>query len=122
MHRAYDPTAYPVLHPFGNFGFGLYEKNTTDGTRINTLKYCRYKLMERDDSPTLHNGGRLDQEYLCDQYSKVEEERLAYHEKNQLQLRGETLDGLEDALANNDCEEGFHNFILPLSLNLATLF
>ena len=105
LHPAYDPAAYPILYPLGNYGFGVYENNTTNGARINTTKFYRYHMMERDDEPTLHNCGRLYQEWLCDMYSKVEEERLSYHARNQLQLRGETLDGLEDALHNSDGNE-----------------
>ena len=105
LHQAYDPTAFPLLFPYGNYGFGVFDKNTTDGTRINTLKFYRYKMMERDNQPTLHNTGRLYQEWLCDVYSRVEEERLSYIEHNQQQLRGESLDGLEDALASENTDE-----------------
>ena len=52
--------------------------------------------------PSLLNCGRLFQEFLCDMYSKIEEECLAYHERNQLELRAESLDGLTDALASGD--------------------
>ena len=105
LHPAYDPTAYPLLYPQGNYGFGVYDKNTEDGMRINLLKYYRYYMMERDDKPTMHNTGRLWQEWLCDMYSKVEEERLSYHRNNQPQLRADTLDGLLDALSSADCDE-----------------
>ena len=36
LHPAYDPAAYPLLYPFGNYGFGVYENNTTNGARINS--------------------------------------------------------------------------------------
>ena len=65
-------------------------------------------MMERDDKPTMHNTGRLWQEWLCDMYSKVEEERLSYHRNNQPQLRADTLDGLQDALSSADCDERRH--------------
>jgi hypothetical protein len=73
----YDPTAYHMLFPLGNYGFELDGQNTTNGVKINTQKYYRYMLMDRGEDPkkaTLHKGGRLYQEFLCDMYSKVEEE------------------------------------------------
>ena len=106
LHRMYDPTAYPLL---GNYGFKLDGQITINNVKINTQKYHQYKLMEQDEDPnkpTLHKGRRLYQEFLCDAYSKVEEARLAYHERNQMMLRGETLDGLEDAISNSDCSGG----------------
>ena len=105
LHKAYDPTAYPILFPTGNYGFDLECPNTDSGKKVNTLKFYQYKLMERLPDPrkaTIHNCGRLFQEYLCDMYSKIEEERLAYHERNQSQLRTESLDGLADAIASSD--------------------
>ena len=45
LHRMYDPTAYPLLFPLGNYGLELDGQNTVNNARINTQKYYRYKLM-----------------------------------------------------------------------------
>ena len=108
LHRAYVPSAYPMLFPWGNYGFELDGQNTCNGVNINVLKYYRYMIMDREDDPrtaTLHKGGRLYQEFLCDMYNTVEEARLAYHERNQMSLRGETLDGLADAISSSDGDD-----------------
>ena len=123
LHKAYDPTAYPLLFPHGNYGFDLEGNIMENGKKCNTLKYYQYKLMERcvnPRQPTLHNTGRLFQEYLCDMYSKIEEERLAYHELNQQQLRADTLDGIVDAISSGDTENGIGKEIkLPASFVLS---
>ena len=108
LHRAYVPSAYPLLFPLGNYGFELDGQNTSNGVSINILKYYRYMIMDREDDPrtaTLHKGGRLYQEFLCDMYNTVEKARLDYHERNQMSLRGETLDGLSDAISTSDGDD-----------------
>ena len=123
LHKAYDPTAYPLLFPYGNYGFDLEANMTESGNKVNTLKYYQYKLMERyldPRQPSLHTTGRLYQEYLCDMYSKIEEERLSYHELNQQQLRADTLDGLADAISSGDTDNGIGKEIkLPSSFVLS---
>ena len=72
LHKAYDPTAYPLLFPTGNYGFDLDGNIMENGVKVNPLKYYQYKLMERSldpKQPTLLNCGRLFQEFLCDIYS-----------------------------------------------------
>ena len=107
LHRAYDPTAYPILFPKGDYGFELEGEKTTDNKKLNTLKYYQQRLMVFDpDEPSIHSCGRLFQEYLCDMYSKIEAERLFWHERNQAEIRAEQYDGLADAIENNDDKIG----------------
>ena len=47
LHKAYDPTAYPLLFPTGNYGFDLDGNLMENGNKMNTLKFYQYKLMER---------------------------------------------------------------------------
>ena len=117
MHPWYDPTAYPIIHPFGELGFELGLKPLRDNDnkgpapkekKLNTQKFYQSRLMTYSDAnfDTVPKCGRLFQEYCCDAYSKIEGERLRFIEHNQAQLRAEVLDGLADALRKGSDDEG----------------
>jgi hypothetical protein len=59
-----------------------------------------------DRNPASHAffvyGKRLYQEWVVDQYSKVESQRLFYIRNNQGPLRATIYGGVADAIANND--------------------
>ncbi|POM73385.1 Helitron helicase-like protein [Phytophthora palmivora] len=68
-------------------------------------EYESYVLHDRTASNSLiPRGGRLTQQYCVDQWAKCEQERLRFIEKNQLQYRLETLQGLTDALRNESVD------------------
>ncbi|POM72707.1 LOW QUALITY PROTEIN: Helitron helicase-like protein, partial [Phytophthora palmivora] len=68
-------------------------------------EYESYVLHDRTASNSLIlRGGRLTQQYCVDQWAKCEQERLRFIEKNQLQYRLETLQGLTDALRNESVD------------------
>ena len=100
-HIMYDPTAYPLILPFGDYGFSIdREIFKTNGRKVTAMEFYRYHLQVRDDSfNALHRACRLGQEYLCDQYSKIEASRLKFLRENQDQLRVDLYSGLQDALA-----------------------
>ena len=112
LHPWYDPTAYPVIHPYGELGFELGQKchvgpaDDADEPRaerkLNTNKFYRNRLMIRGHFNPLLKCGRLLQEYSCDNWSKIEGERLNWIRNNQSQLRAEVYDGLADALLTNE--------------------
>jgi len=60
----------------------------------------------QDRNPTSHAffvyGKHLYQEWVVDQYSKVESQRLFYIRNNQGPLRAAIYGGVVDAIANND--------------------
>ena len=74
--------------------------------------------MHTKDAPgldTLTYGGILKQQYLCDQYFKVEEERLNYQHFNQAKSKAETYSGLQDAVAANEHREAGRYVVLSSS-------
>jgi hypothetical protein len=111
LHPWYDPTAYPLMHPFGELGFELGQKSHVDEDetvpkkKLNTLKFYQNRMMIRGNFNLLLKCGRLLQEYSCDNWSKIEGERLHWIERNQSQLRAEVLDGLADALQKDGDNE-----------------
>ena len=66
-HVMYDPAAYPLILPYGDYGFSfdreLYKANKR---KLTAMEFYRYHLQVRDHSfNTLQRAGRLGQEYLC---------------------------------------------------------
>lgn len=107
--RHYEPLQYPVLFPHGTPGWGLNDDGR--GHQINSLSLTQrqwYRSRILCDSRFLIFG-RLACEYLCDMYSRVEEERLNF-------IRGSKR-GIADAaehVAEDDDPES-ENVDLPAS-------
>ena len=106
-HIIYDPTAYPLILPYGDYGFSIdREILKTNKRKLKAMEFYRYHMQVRVGSfNTLHRACRLGQEYLCDQYSKIEASRLKFLRENQDQLRVDLYSGLQDALAKAKTEK-----------------
>ncbi len=121
MHPMYDPTAYPLLFPFGDKGYDFetfkpqtsssadqHENQTSNSAhqgeiqsllKVTTRKFYRYHFMERNATfNTLHHSGRLMQQYMADMWCKTEKETLDFHRRRQDTLRMEVYQGLTDAI------------------------
>ncbi|POM70086.1 LOW QUALITY PROTEIN: Helitron helicase-like protein, partial [Phytophthora palmivora] len=102
--ESYDPLQYPLLFPYGEPGWTYdlpYVGNPVDSNgkplTMSLREYESYVLHDRTASKSLIlRGSRLTQQYCVDQWAKCEQERLRFIEKNQLQYRLETLQGLTD--------------------------
>ncbi|POM62511.1 Helitron helicase-like protein [Phytophthora palmivora] len=106
--ESYDPLQHPLL-PYGGPGWTYdlpYMGNPVDSNgkplTMSLREYESYVLHDRTASNSLIlRGGRLTQQYCA----KCEQERLRFIEKNQLQYRLETLQGLTDVLWNESVDE-----------------
>ena len=96
-HYMYDPTAYPLMLPFGDDGYSI--DHVYDKRKLTALEFYRYHIQVRDNLNTLLKSKRLYQEWLCDMWSKIEGSRLKFIKNNQDQLRVDQYTGLQDALA-----------------------
>jgi hypothetical protein len=85
---------------------------------VTCCEYYSNKLMRFEDS-THHYFGRLYQQYIVDQYLKIENSKLQYIRHNQAKLRVEMYKGLVDAYAKGDgsLEDTGQMIILPSSFN-----
>ncbi|KAI5390770.1 hypothetical protein KIW84_075891 [Lathyrus oleraceus] len=96
--RYYDPLQYPILFPFGTHGWDI---NTTNcnGQRVSCRAYYSYMLqiLPNDQSMLLH-ADRLLQQYVVDNYVKIESGRLRWIKEHQSDIRSELYQGLHDAL------------------------
>ena len=96
-HFMYDPTAYPLILPFGDDGFSI--DHTYSKKNLTALEFYRFHMQVRDGFNTLLKSRRLYQEWLCDMWSKIEGSRLTFIRSNQDKLRIEQYSGLQDSLS-----------------------
>jgi hypothetical protein len=116
-HPHYDPLHYVLLLPHGQFG---WTPNTlsSSGKKVTTMQYYGFHMMQRDGNfNVLLRAGRLFQQYIVDQYVKVEQERLNYIYYHQRELRAELYQGLQDAILSGDTDGNTigRRIILPSS-------
>ena len=72
------------------------------GKKMSIMNYYAYQLMVRNDINYLLCGGRLTQQYIVDQYCKMETSRLNYIYHNQTQLRAISYENFRDQILSND--------------------
>ena len=76
--------------------------------RVSMREYSAYHLMQRSyETPPLHMGGRLFQEWLVDTYARIETNNMNFHRDNQALLRA-------DLYSNTTLQVG-HRILLPSS-------
>jgi len=110
VHPVYDSAAYPLILPDGCFGWNLAFHSAT---RISCRAFYAFKLFSRPgETDHLLRAGRLFQEYVIDQYAKVEAQRLNWFRFNQATIRADTYSNLQDAVADGDSKIGTR-IILP---------
>ena len=122
LHKCYDPCSYPLLLPYGTDGWhpGM---RLTNGKQLTLRQKCAFDLMIREEnreSNPLHLGGRLLQQYVTDQYCKIEGNRLDYIRQNQDAIRAEKYSSLLDVLnsraGSGDCAQRIgRHIVLPSS-------
>ncbi|KAD5961964.1 hypothetical protein E3N88_13437 [Mikania micrantha] len=109
LHPLYMSLQYPLLFPFGNYGWSPSLKLTYGSSavdrRLTMNMFYSYQIHDRKDVYTLIlHGGRRFQQYLVDAYICIERNRLDYITSNQTSLRVEFLCGLHDAVSRGDTE------------------
>ncbi|XP_073119661.1 uncharacterized protein [Henckelia pumila] len=113
----YDPLQYPLLLPYGTYGWDINSRNV-DGTRLTCLDYYAFILQIRTNSASLLlRGVRLLQQYVVDNYVKIETQRLRWIRTNQHNIRSELYQGLQDCLdvGENNAGNIGHRIVLPSS-------
>ena len=79
------------------------------------MQFYSYRLQIRDGD-WLQYAGRLYQQYIVDQYAKIEQDRLNYLRLHQSTLRAEMYQGAVDAIDTGDVSNSIgRRIILPSS-------
>jgi hypothetical protein len=112
LHASYMPLHYVLMFPFGDDGWFLgMHSNTNAQVKVSLRAYCAYMLMTRPDY-YIHHYGRLFQQYLVDNYVRIESSRLLFLRNNQKQLRIEMYAGIGD---DSDPRQIGRTIVLPSS-------
>ena len=61
-------------------------------------EFYSYQLMVRKPEQWLHRYGRLFQQYVTDNYAKIENMRLLFIKLNQKQIRADLYKGVQDSI------------------------
>ncbi|KYN18631.1 ATP-dependent DNA helicase PIF1, partial [Trachymyrmex cornetzi] len=111
-----EPWIYPLYYPYGNQGWHGNLRCNNSNKRVSRAAYVKHRIAIRDNFNIFILGRRLFQQWLVDNYVKIEKDRINYCKQNQKQLRAESYQGLIDYLANvannNDAHIG-KMIILP---------
>ncbi|XP_061993530.1 uncharacterized protein LOC133711415 [Rosa rugosa] len=113
----YDPLQYPLLLPYGTYGWDVNSRNN-NGKKLTCRDYYAYILQIRPhEESILLRGGRLLQQYVVDNYVKIETQKLRWICGNQDTLRRELYNGLQDSLnvGENNAGNIGRRTILPSS-------
>lgn len=119
-NSAYAPLHYPLLFPQGEPGWTwkrYHQRNKSE--QVTLLQYTAFRIHPRPlliEGDTLLRGGRLFQEYLCDAWAMVDQDRLRWIRKNQSKLRAEVYKALaSDTVSTDDMDPAMlgRRIILP---------
>lgn len=123
LNASYAPLHYVLLFPRGELGWHMHMQlqNVSDRTRqrLTMAKHHCYRLFPRATEPnvTLFQAGRLFQQYVVDNWTSNEQNRLNWVRHNQKSLRSDLAQGLADTIISGDTDlndVGTH-IILPSS-------
>ncbi|KAF3966104.1 hypothetical protein CMV_009763 [Castanea mollissima] len=93
----YDPLQYPLLFPFGTYGWDINTTCANNNTVTCREFYAyRFQIHLRPISTLLHEG-RLLQQYGVDMHVKIESHKLRWIQQNQEALWAKQYQGLQDA-------------------------
>ena len=92
-HRSYDPLQYPLLFPYGTDGWHLNFQGSFGHKKPSANQFVKYKIITRPNNHLL-DFGKIFQQYLVDQYAKIELKRLRFIRDNQTQLRANLYKGV----------------------------
>ena len=83
IHPIYDALSYPLLFPDDRCGWSPTFKANTE---VTLKSFVQYMFQKRPEPNVLHKAGRLFQQYLVDQYLRVEHENLLFIRQHQTEL------------------------------------
>uniref|UniRef100_A0A0D3E8D8 ATP-dependent DNA helicase n=1 Tax=Brassica oleracea var. oleracea TaxID=109376 RepID=A0A0D3E8D8_BRAOL len=120
-HPLYMSLQYPLLFPYGKYGFHpeipLHLETGTSKTRqfLTIRQYYAAQIQTRlNQGMTLVKGGRLLHQYVVDVFTAIEEDRLRWARNNQDILRAGLYSNVLDAVSkgNTDAKIIGQRFIL----------
>jgi hypothetical protein len=127
-HPAFYPLCYPLFHLKGEAGWHFALKSSTNpDKKITMMDYAKYILQIRDNvhrrniaqlqlkivRDILLCGNALSQQYICDLYIALENDRLNYIRTHQDQIKAELYCQLLEAVHNGEGNMAGKRIVLP---------
>ncbi|XP_020970360.1 uncharacterized protein LOC107621388 [Arachis ipaensis] len=112
-HALYWPLQYPLLFPYGEDGYQLnipyrgQQEGYVPGrrTRVSLREFICFRLQIREqEDGIIHKCRRLFQQFVVDCFTMIESQRLYEIRMKQSAIRGEVLQGIEEAMRRGDDE------------------
>ncbi|XP_057760313.1 uncharacterized protein LOC130980674 [Arachis stenosperma] len=112
-HALYWPLQYPLLFPYGedgyqpNIGYRGQQLGYVPGrrTRVSLREFICFRLQIREhEDGIIHKSRRLFQQFVVDCFTMIESQRLYEIRMKQSTIRGEVLQGIEEAMRRGDDE------------------
>ncbi|XP_057760522.1 uncharacterized protein LOC130980894 [Arachis stenosperma] len=112
-HALYWPLQYPLLFPYGedgyhlNIGYRGQQLGYVPGrrTRVFLREFICFRLQIREhEDGIIHKSRRLFQQFFVDCFTMIESQRLYEIRMKQSTIRGEVLQGIEEAMRRGDDE------------------
>ncbi|KAL1364583.1 hypothetical protein AAHE18_03G226700 [Arachis hypogaea] len=112
-HALYWPLQYPLLFPYGEDGYQLnipyrgQQEGYVPGrrTRVSLREFICFHLQIREqEDGIIHKCRRLFQQFVVDCFMMIESQRLYEIRMKQSTIRGEVLQGIEEAMRRGDDE------------------
>ncbi|CAB4418636.1 unnamed protein product [Rhizophagus irregularis] len=102
-HPSYDPLHYVLLFPKGDDGWHINIPliGSLKREKVTAMQFYSYRLQIKDGD-WLQYAGHLYQQYIVDQYAKIEQNRLNYLKLNQSILHAKLYQGTMDAIHASD--------------------
>ena len=100
MDANVEPWVYPLYYPHGSQGWHK-DLKCSNNKSVTRSAYVRHRMALRDNN--LNNfvkGCNLFQQWLVDNYVKVEKNRITFCKQNQNKILSESCKGLKDYLEN----------------------
>jgi hypothetical protein len=105
LHPCYMALQYPLLFPYGEYGFHLGIRYVEDRDDVQCRRYAtmlefvRYHMHYRLNVPNPYTCyGWLSDQIDVDAYSTIEGSRLQFIANHQKELRCESVQGISDAI------------------------
>ncbi|CAF2144115.1 unnamed protein product [Brassica napus] len=123
-HPLYMSLQYPLLFPYGEYGFNteipLHLEEGSSRTRkfVSIRQFYASQIQTRlKEGMTLIKSGRLLHQYVVDVYSSIEEDRLRWHRLNQDVLRAELYSNVCDAVGKGDTDARTVDLFITMTAN-----
>jgi len=114
-----EPMTYPILYPYGTLGWNNQIKDKV-GKKLTLCDFAKFRLHYREDKFfPLHHSKKLFQQWVTDQYTRIEWERLMFFRTDKFQRTfaktnyQNILDHMDKKSGNKDIEKKM--VILPSS-------